>query len=86
MKIATEGDISILVDESGNVFITGRFTLPISKDNARDIFLNGISDDPNQGLFPLEAGSKSICLSVMPDDVAKIYLNSNQVAAIQGLM
>jgi len=79
MKVIQEGDVSISVDENGDVLLIGKATLPINKENAKRIFGGGLSSDPNDGLFPLIAGDKKICLSVMPDYVAKLALTVEQV-------
>lgn len=83
MTVQQEGDVSISVDEKGNLLLVGKASLPIKKENAKRIFGGGFSSDPNDGLFPMIAGDKEICLSVMPDYVAKLALTEEQVSAIK---
>ncbi|OIQ79950.1 hypothetical protein GALL_383010 [mine drainage metagenome] len=76
-------DVSISVDSKGNVLFIGEFSVPINKENAERVFGGAFSNNPNDGLFPMIAGSKEICLSVKPDDVVKIALSKKQVSAIK---
>ena len=85
MKTITEGNVTAQVDNKGNLLLIGEFTILINKSNANNLFLSGKYDDPNQGLFPMFSGEK-LCLSVMPDDVAKIALDLNQVEAIRNIL
>lgn len=77
------GDFAVAVDMKGNLILVGQVTLLIEKLKARDIFSGKSSSNPNHGLFPIKQGSKTRCLSVMPDDVAKINLTEKQFSAIK---
>lgn len=77
------GNVHISVDDKGDLLLIGEASLPIKKDNAKRIFGARHSDNPNDGLYPMDAGGEKICLSVMPDDVAKIALSKEQVSAIK---
>ena len=83
LKLIGTGNVSVSIDKNGNLFLVGEFTLPIKKQNAERIFGGGFSSDPNNGLFPIDESGKKICLSVMPDDVAKIVLTKEHVSAIK---
>ena len=84
MKKVAIDNVSVIMDDKSNLFVSGEFTVPISNQHAKDIFLRGCQSDPNHGLFLMDNGR--ICLSVMPDDVAKITLDPTQVATIKGLL
>ncbi len=83
MNSISFGNIHISVGDKGDLLLIAEASLPIDKDKAKRIFGGGFSSDPNSGLFPMDAGGERICLSVMPDDVAKIALTKEQVSAIK---
>lgn len=86
IKLVRIGAINFSIDSNGDLFLVGQeVTLPIKKVNAKSIFGGGYSNDPNNGLFPMsmDKGGKKVCLSLMPDDVAKTVLTKEQVSAIK---
>jgi len=86
MKSRKVGDVAISTDANGNLFMRGKATIPITKENAVRIFGKGVSIDPNNGLFPMIAGKEMLCLSIMPDDVIKVALTKKQVNVIMRMI
>lgn len=67
------------------IFITGEWTLPISKDLAIKIFGENYQHGPNDGLFPID-GTSRICLSISPVDIAKIALTESDIYKLKQVL
>lgn len=77
-------NIEVMIDGE-NVFIVGVWTLPITAGHFSEIMDVNYAHDVNDGLFEIPDTDK-ICLSVMPDDVAKIALTKDQIKQIRNLL
>lgn len=86
IKLVRIGEIQFSIDSNGDLYLVGQeVTLPIKKVNAKSIFGGEYSDDPNDGLFQMSMykGDNKFCLSLIPDDVAKLVLTEEQVNLIK---
>jgi hypothetical protein len=83
MKTIQVGNLYFSFDKNGNLLLVGEVSLFIERENAKRIFFDEFLGDPNNGLFPMDAAVKKICLSVMPDGVARISLTEEQLSAIK---
>jgi hypothetical protein len=77
-------NIDVIID-SEIIFIIGEWTLPIGVERMRQILDAIYSQDVNDGLFEIPSTEKT-CLSVFPNDVAKIALSQNQIKQIKHLL
>ena len=69
--------INVIVSNDA-VFITGEWTLPVSKELAMKILGESYQHKPNDGLFLID-GTDRMCLSILPVDVAKIALSESEI-------